>query len=91
MGGFQPASVTISAGESVTWTNKTNVTHAISGSGAGTFGATIEASGGTYTHRFSTAGAYTVRDTLTQKEGVVVVLAAPSPTPTAVLSRWRTR
>ena len=52
---FQPATVRIKAGESVTWKNPTKLTHTVTGNG---FDSGNVAPGGSWSHTFSKAGSY---------------------------------
>lgn len=52
---FAPKAITVSAGDTVTWTNPSDVTHNVKGDGF--FSRVVEA-GGMYRHRFATAGSF---------------------------------
>jgi plastocyanin len=54
---FDPASVTVKVGTSVTWTNEDSAPHTIS-SDKGDWDSGRLAQGGTYTHKFDQAGTY---------------------------------
>lgn len=54
---FDPATITISAGQSVTWTNKDNVVHTVTADDNSWTSGDI-ANGQTFTQTFSTAGTY---------------------------------
>ena len=87
--GFSPASVTVTAGSTVTWTNTGAAIHSVT-SDTGAFdssptcpsGSCLDP-GATYSHTFATAGRFTyhcrVHPTMT---GTVVVNAAPGTTTT---------
>jgi plastocyanin len=55
---FAPSSITVSAGTTITWTNKENLTHTVT-SDKGLFDSGNIGSGGTWGHNFATAGTYT--------------------------------
>jgi plastocyanin len=52
---FSPASITVKAGTTVTWTNNDSVAHTIVGDNGGPSSGSI-AQGGTYSYVFNTAG-----------------------------------
>ena len=54
---FDPASITIKAGESVTWTNNDSTTHTITADN-GEFESSSIAAGSTFTFQFDNAGTY---------------------------------
>jgi len=54
---FSPASLSVSAGTTVTWTNTVSTPHTVTGD-TGAFDSGQLANGGTFTHTFSTAGTY---------------------------------
>ena len=54
---FQPASITIQTGASVTWRNDDSVSHQIV-SNTNAFGSSVLNAGGSYTHAFDQAGTY---------------------------------
>jgi plastocyanin len=54
---FDPATVTIKAGESVTWTNQDSANHTVVGD-KGEFTSGDLANGATFTFKFDTAGTY---------------------------------
>jgi len=59
---FNPASRSIAVGTTITWTNKDNVTHTVTsgapGSPSGAFDSGNMGNGATFTHTFSSAGAF---------------------------------
>jgi plastocyanin len=56
---FSPATLTITAGTTVNWTNIDGVSHTVTSDTAGLFDSgTISGSNGTYSHLFSTAGTF---------------------------------
>jgi plastocyanin len=85
---FQPADVTISVGESVTWMNRGTATHTVSGDG---FDSGNLTTGKTYMHAFSQAGSFQYQCNIhTYMKGTVTVQGggpaptqppAPAPTP----------
>jgi plastocyanin len=95
---FTPATLTIHAGDTVTWTNRSGVDHVVgrcapvecdgvSGGtgGAGVFASDLLADGATYSHTFGGTGTYTYYCAIhgyAGMHGVIVVNAAP-PTSTA--------
>ena len=70
---FAPASVTIKAGDSVTWTNQDGTTHTVNGDN-GEFTSGNIASGATFTFKFDKAGTYSYHCSIhpTMKATVVV-------------------
>ena len=54
---FSPGSITIKAGESVTWTNQDGTTHTVTADN-GEFNSSNIASGATFTFKFDKAGTY---------------------------------
>ena len=57
---FSPSSLTVSVGDTVTWTNKDGSTHTATADD-GTFDSGDLANGGTYSFTFDTAGTYTYK------------------------------
>jgi plastocyanin len=82
---FQPADVTISVGESVTWMNRGTATHTVSGDG---FDSGNLTTGKTYMHAFSQAGSFQYQCNIhTYMKGTVTVQGggpAPTQPPAAV-------
>src|SRR5919201_4508712 len=75
--GFVPASVTINAGDSVTWRNADKVNHQVVANG-GQFASPILSPGETYTHTFNGGGTFRYHDALhTSLRGTVVVKGPP--------------
>jgi plastocyanin len=75
--GFVPRSVTITAGDSVTWRNADKAPHQVVANG-GQFASPILAAGKTYTHAFARGGTYHYHDGLHPTlRGTVVVKGAP--------------
>jgi plastocyanin len=62
-GAFAPASVTINAGDTVTWTNNTNGTHQVA-SDDGVFVSPVLKAGQSYAFTFKAAGKYVYHDAL---------------------------
>lgn len=58
---FVPSSITVSAGTTITWINKDNITHTVTSDTGVTpsFNSGNIGSGGSYPHNFTTAGTYT--------------------------------
>lgn len=60
---FNPASITVTAGTTVTWTNKDAIAHTVT-SDAALFDSGSINTNGTYSHLFSTAGTYAYHCTI---------------------------
>lgn len=70
---FNPASITIKAGESVTWTNQDGSTHNVTADGK-VFDSSDIAPGASYTFTFANAGTYTYTCTIhPNMKGTVIV------------------
>jgi plastocyanin len=83
--GFVPASVTINAGDSVTWKNADKVNHQVVANG-GQFASPILSPGEMYTHKFNSGGTFRYHDALhTGLKGTIVV-KGPPPQVTLVAS-----
>jgi plastocyanin len=54
---FNPATITVNAGTTITWTNKDGVAHTVT-SNTGVFDSGTINVNGTYSHLFSTAGSF---------------------------------
>jgi plastocyanin len=54
---FNPDKITVTAGTTITWTNKDGAVHTVTGD-TGLFDSGDIAANGTYTHKFSTAGTF---------------------------------
>ena len=54
---FNPATITVNAGTTITWTNKDGVAHTVT-SNTGVFDSGTVNPNGTYSHLFSTAGSF---------------------------------
>jgi plastocyanin len=79
--GFNPMSVSVTAGETVTWTNTGSVPtgHTVTGSG---FSSGVIHAGGTYSHTFSSPGTFSYHCSIHPfMKGTVTVAAAPSSNP----------
>jgi plastocyanin len=75
--GFVPASVTINANDSVTWTNTDTITHQVVANG-GSFASPILAPGKTYARTFRNGGTFRYHDGLHPTlRGTVTVRGAP--------------
>jgi plastocyanin len=82
---YSPASLTIDAGDTVTWTNRDTVAHDVSVmSGPQTFHSPMLAQGQSWSHTFSAAGSYSYMCSVhpDMVASVTVRAAAPQPTPT---------
>jgi len=74
---FSPKSVTITAGDTITWVNRDNDTHQVYGSG-GRFVSPILKHGQSWSFVFNAAGSYTYKDELHSKlTGSITVKGAP--------------
>ncbi|MCC6381451.1 MAG: cupredoxin domain-containing protein [Dehalococcoidia bacterium] len=74
---FNPASVTLNVGDSITWTNNDAVPHTATSDTAGVFDVSLPAGGGPGSFTFTTAGTFTYHCNIhPQMKGSVVVLAA---------------
>ncbi len=79
---FNPATITVQAGDSVTWTNQDAVPHTVTADG-GSFDEPLDASGGVATITFATPGTFTYHCTIhPSMHGTVVVEAQQAATPT---------
>ncbi len=77
--GFEPPSVNVTAGETVTWTNRGTANHQVVADD-GSFTSPVLAPGQTYQHTFGTAGTFNYHDGLNAaRKGSVIVGAAPVP------------
>lgn len=54
---FNPATITVTAGTTITWTNKDGIAHTVT-SNTGAFNSGTLNADGTYSHLFSTAGSF---------------------------------
>ena len=71
--GFQPASITVKAGSTVTWKNTGSVTHTVT-AGDGSFDSGQVAAGSSFQHTFTTAGTFAYHCTIhSSMTGTVVV------------------
>jgi plastocyanin len=74
---FSPKSVTITAGDTIRWVNRDNITHQVYGSG-GRFVSPILQQGQSWSFTFNAAGSYTYKDELHPKlTGSIGVKGAP--------------
>lgn len=55
---FHPATITVRAGSTVTWTNKDSDVHTVKSVGAGGFASQALQTGDTFRHTFKTPGTY---------------------------------
>ena len=78
---FTPSSITISSGDSVTWTNDDTTTHTVTGTD---WGSGDLAPGATFTHTFAANGSYAYHCSIHPfMTGTVVVGGSSSPPPTS--------
>lgn len=83
---FNPASIQVNVGDSITWTNQDAAPHTVTADG-GSFDKPLPASGGTATITFNTAGTFPYHCTIhPNMHGTVVVLAAAATNPPASAS-----
>ena len=74
--GYSPASLTITNGSTVTWTNSDNMAHTVTNT-EGSINSGDIAPGSSYTKTFTTAGTYTYHDANnTNMTGVLIVTTA---------------
>ena len=73
--GFEPSSISIQAGQSVRWVNKSNANQQVTASDA-SFVSPVLASGQSYSHTFAGAGSFAYRDALEPSLTGTVVVAA---------------
>lgn len=76
--GFSPASVTITAGDTVTWTNADRVNHQVV-SDRGSFVSPVLRPGQSYSFTFRAAGTYRYRDALEPTERATIIVRGPPP------------
>lgn len=77
---FNPASIQVTVGDSITWTNQDSAPHTVTADG-GAFDKPLAANGGTATITFNTAGTFPYHCTIhPNMHGTVVVLAAATST-----------
>jgi plastocyanin len=75
---FEPARVTVDAGDTVKWVNRDNAPHQIVANN-GTFASPVLNPGRTYGHTFKSAGTFGYKDVMGKlKRGTVVVRGAPA-------------
>ena len=76
--GYSPASLTVTNGSTVTWTNNDNMAHTVTTT-EGSINSGDIAPGSSYTKTFTTAGTYTYHDSHnTNMTGVLIVTTASS-------------
>jgi plastocyanin len=77
---FSPATITIRAGDTITWTNRGVLVHNVI---FASFGSKMYMDpGDRFTHRFSSAGTFNYQCTLHAINAKVIVTRAPTPQPT---------
>src|SRR4051794_3377165 len=73
--GFNPGSVTINPGDTVTWTNPDTATHQVTSKKAG-FSSPVLSTGQSFSFVFKSAGTFSIDEALNKKlHGTVVVQA----------------
>lgn len=70
---FTPSTITVSAGTTITWTNKDGVTHTVTSNTAGLFSSGPINPNKTFSQLFSTPGTFTYKCTLHPMTGTVKV------------------
>jgi plastocyanin len=60
---FDPSTITVSAGTTITWTNKDGMTHTVT-SNTGLFDSGSISNNGTYSHTFNAAGTFPYKCTI---------------------------
>ena len=83
--GFSPKSVTITEGDTVTWTNKDNITHQVL-ENKGAFVSPVLKPGQSYSFTFRAAGTYNYKDELHPKLTATVTVKGLPPTLTLAAS-----
>lgn len=73
--GFVPKSITIKRGTNVTWTNRDNAVHNVTG--AGWTSGDIAKNGGEYTRRFDVVGSFEYRDTINPANTATINVVNP--------------
>jgi plastocyanin len=71
---FSPSTITVTAGTTITWTNKDAATHNVTSNTAGLFSSGPISTNGTYPHLFNTAGTFQYKCTIhPSMTGTVIV------------------
>ena len=71
---FNPSTININVGETVTWTNKDSAPHRIVSDSGNELGSNTLSNGGTYSHTFTVAGTYDYHCSIhTSMKGKVIV------------------
>lgn len=73
---FDPPTITVNEGTTITWTNKDAITHTVT-SDSGLFNSGNIAASGTFTHMFATAGSYPYHCSIHPYMTATVVVKAP--------------
>jgi plastocyanin len=81
--GFSPKHVTVTAGDTVRWTNNGQQNHQVV-STTGAFASPVLRPGQSYSFRFTGAGSHTYRDALNPTRTGTVTVKAPPPPPAGV-------
>ena len=84
--GFSPKSVTITAGDTITWVNKDNATHQIYGE-KGDFVSPVLKENQKWSFTFQAAGTYTYKDELHPKLAATIIVKGAPPTLTLAASQ----
>ena len=80
---FQPGSVTVAVGQTVTWTNNSDAPHTVSSDAGGTLDSGIVDENGTYQHTFNAAGDFAYHCDVHDYMHGTVHVAALDPTDAA--------
>ena len=76
--GFEPPSIAIRTGQSITWVNRTKANQQVTANDA-SFASPVLAPGARFSHTFPTAGTFGYRDALQPTMTGTVVVTAPTP------------
>ncbi len=72
---FNPATITINAGDTVNWKNKDSANHQLASDSGNEIGSSVLATEGTYYHKFLTAGNYSYHCAIhSSMKGTVIVI-----------------
>jgi plastocyanin len=79
---FTPSTITVAAGDSVTWKNMSDATHTVTSDTGSELGSSRIGAGKTYSHTFAAAGTFAYHCTIHDyMKGKVIVLAAGATLP----------
>jgi plastocyanin len=71
---FRPGTLNVSAGTTVTWTNRDDIEHTVTSDSQGSFGGSLDGAGAQFAHRFEQPGTYAYHCSIhTSMRGRVVV------------------